>query len=79
MSDYTKEDIQDWIRQEITRDFLGRIKALRDYSAEQVHKHLSRNEVNEAMMFNSGMLQLDDVLDVVRILIGEKKEEMDED
>jgi hypothetical protein len=49
---------------EVTQDFLKRVDALIRHNDEKVHASLSINELQEAALFNAGVDQLREVVDI---------------
>jgi len=71
----TPEDIKDWLGLEVTKDFMARIYALKEFADSKVHSCLETYEAKQAEYWNAGMHQLQEVLDLPQRMIEEAEEE----
>lgn len=80
MSNITAQDFKDWLNQPETVLFMEYITILRNDNNNFVHTALSKNEKEEAALFNAGMVQLDEVLkEVSKTIISDLKEQEGEE
>ena len=71
----TKEDIQDWQRMDVTKEFMEYVKGFKDDADDQVHINLRENHPESAGLENAAKVQLEEVLDIPERMIAELEKE----
>ncbi len=71
----TIEEIRDWEKHEVTKDFMERVTKLRDDNNKLVHLHLSNNKHEEAMNYNAAMDAAEFVLELPDDMVSDIEEE----
>ena len=71
----TKEDIQEWQRMDVTKEFMEYIEAFKKDADKYVHENLVLNKATEAAMENAAKVQLEEVLDIPDRMIAELEKE----
>lgn len=63
-SGITPADIEDWESLEITRMFFEDVRLILEDADIQVHRSLELNQKEEAALFNAGMTQVQEILEI---------------
>ena len=71
----TKEDIQDWQRMDVTKEFMEYVKDFMEDADKQVHIALRNSKPDEAGLENAAKVQLEEVLDIPDRMIAEVEAE----
>ena len=75
MPELTLEDLDDWEHLEITRLFFEYVKVLLEDADNHVHSCLEENKKEEAALFNAGMVQIKEIMDIPERMKDDIKEE----
>lgn len=67
-------DIQDWLGSDVTKAFFERVALHRDDADREVHKFLSKYELNQAALNDAAKAAFEEVLLLPEIMINELKE-----
>jgi hypothetical protein len=78
MSNLTKQDIKDWLGEEVTKEFFRYIRILTDDSDKNVHRALENLQYEQAAYFHAGLAQLKEIQDTPDRMIFDIEEEGDE-
>ena len=71
----TKEEIQDWQRMDVTKEFMEYVKAFKNASDRDIHEDLRQGRLESAGMENAAKVQLEEVLDIPERMIAELEKE----
>lgn len=71
----TKEEIQEWQRLDVTKEFMEYVKDFMDHADRLVHNQLRENQLEDAALENAARVQLEEVLDIPERMITELEKE----
>ena len=74
-SDFSAGDVEAWLEDERTKYFFGMVKLELAECDKQVHEALLDNQPTPAMIENAGKMQLEEVLDLPRLMKEQCEEE----
>lgn len=80
MAEITVDEIRDWLRHPVTKEFMLRIKDSVNEEDAEVHGYLKQSTINQdafyqAALANAGKTRLEEVLLIPEYMIDELKEE----
>ena len=69
------EDVKMWLQSDVTKEMFDMVATLKDDCDDKIHRHLAKQELDQASYFNAAMVQLEEVLEIPEIIIDNIKAE----